>query len=458
MNLNKITQSRQRKLMAIILGGIVLGVGLLFLINRQMSGHKAEKHDSSVTTAAEPDLTGGAVTNSFDGKGQNSVLMDAQRREQDARDNLSKMQKQFDDLKKQVSDSNASNEGLKQQVSTLTQLLQDQQNRAKSQGAVPGGTTVQQGYVPPQTAYTLSAPAVQTGQIDNTQLDYSSFDAKPKDTSFWVPTGTFSDAIVLEGADANASVRGENNLVPMQFKLKGVAHMPGNTRLANLDNCFVTAAAYGDISSERALVQLQRLSCVIDGKHIDQAVKGHVSFYGKNGIKGVPVMRNGKILGLAFTAGALGGLGSSVSQVGQTVTGVGATSSISGGEVARGAIGGGVSKAADKLADYYIERAEQYHPIIPVGAANRVEVVFIEGFRAKFIEDEDLAKAAKQNVQNVSETATRAVGNSGLPPDLVGKLGDATSLNMNDFVTPSGGRPGAAPQGSTPGSTPQREN
>lgn len=295
----------------------------------------------------------------------------------------------------------------------------------------------------PRTEYRLNAPSVKTGQVDNATFDYTKVDQRKKKAtdSFYVPTGTFSNAIVVEGADASASVRGSENLVPMQFKLTGLAHMPGNQRLDKLANCFVTAAVYGDISSERALPQLQRLSCIINGKHIDQEVKGHVAFYGKNGIKGVPVMRNGKILGLAFGAGALSGLGQSVSQVGQTVAGVGATTSISGGDVARSSIGGGVSTAANKLADYYIERAEQYHPIIPIGAGNRVEVVFIEGFKAETLEDKELAESQKESPQTTSDNTDNksmsATGNSGLPPELLGKLGDADHLKLGDFVTPA---------------------
>ena len=133
------------------------------------------------------------------------------------------------------------------------------------------------------------------------------------------------------------------------------------------------------------------------------------------------------------------------------MAGLGAKASLSGGDVARSAAGNGVSKAADKLADYYIERAEQYHPIIPIGAANRVEVVFIEGFRAKFIEDEEAAQLAKEADKAVDDATTQATGNSGLPPELVGKLGDATHLNMNDFVAPVSGKgQGATPQGVTP--------
>lgn len=436
MNLNSLVRSKQRRLFGIILAAAAVIIGGLYLANRGASGHSGTKESKPDRANAEPDLTGGGVVNAFDGSGQGSLLVSAQNREKEAREQLTGMKKDFKDLKDQMTDVMSNNQSLQKTVGELMDKLKSQQDQPKPQAA-PTSAAGQ----PARTEYAFAPAPVQTGQIDNQTFDYSQFEPKTRDTSFWVPTGTFSDAIVIEGADANASVRGENNLVPMQFKLKGKAHLPGNNKMAHLDNCFVTAAAYGDISSERALPQLQRLSCVIDGKHIDQPVKGHVAFYGKNGIKGVPVMRNGKILGLAFTAGALGGLGQSASQVGQTVTGIGATSTVSGGDVARGAIGGGVGKAADKLADYYIERAEQYHPIIPIGAANRVEVVFIEGFRAKFIEDEEAAKLAKEEKRSggqQQDTQTQEKGNSGLPPDLVGKLGDATRLNMNDFVTPSG--------------------
>jgi len=429
MNINRLIQGKQRRLMAIIAGVLILVVSTLWLINHRASAPKEKPAGDAAT--AEPDLTGGSVANTFDGSGQNSVLLDAQMREKQARDGLADVKKQFGTLEEQMKQMAQNNQTLTQLVATLQEKLDKQPPAAApAQGATPAGV---------RTEYRMGPPPVVPGQIDNALLDTEQWKKPVPDTSFWIPTGTFSDAITIEGADANASVRGENNLVPMQFKLKGQAHLPGNQKLGRLDNCFVTAAAYGDISSERAIVQLQRLSCIIDGKHIDQAVKGHVAFYGKNGIKGVPVMRNGKILGLAFTAGALGGLGNSVSQVGQTAVGVGATASVSGGDVARGAIGGGVSKAADKLADYYIERAEQYHPIIPIGAANRVEVVFIEGFKAEFVEDK-AAALAKKATREVADTTTKAAGNSGLPPELVGKLGDAQNLQMDDFVTPVSGQ------------------
>lgn len=72
---------------------------------------------------------------------------------------------------------------------------------------------------------------------------------------------------------------------------------------------FCGSGSPGDVSSERAIVRTRNISCLKDGKTIDMPIKGHVSFRGKNGIKGEVVMRNGKILGWAWGAGFVDGIG-----------------------------------------------------------------------------------------------------------------------------------------------------
>lgn len=444
MNINRLVLTKQRKLLLLITGSIIAVMATLWLINKKASGGSdTEKVQiAGDVPAPEPDLTG-AVTNTFDSSVQSSIIVDAQMQQNETTKALKELQKELSKVSEKLGDMSSENLSLKSQLGDLQKQVEEAKNNPS-----PGQQNGNSGMVSPQgqTEYRMGPPPVRAGQLDSAVFDYSTIDRakKKSESAFYVPSGSFSNGIIIEGADANASVRGEAKLVPMQFKLTGLAHLPGNQRLDKLRDCFVTAAAYGEISSERAVVQLQRLSCIINGKHIDQEVKGHVAFYGKNGIKGVPVMRNGKILGLAFGAGALAGVGQSVSQVGQTVAGVGATATVSGGDVARGAIGGGASTAANKLADYYIERAEQYHPIIPIGAGNRVEIVFIEGFSAEFIEDKQAAEADKNQPQQgsdsqINDVQTKDYGNSGLPPELIGKLGDAQSLKLDDFVTPAKG-------------------
>ncbi|EGD9097091.1 hypothetical protein DN698_23470 [Escherichia coli] len=115
--------------------------------------------------------------------------------------------------------------------------------------------------------------------------------------------------------------------------------------------------------------------------------KGHVSFRGKNGIKGEVVMRNGKILGWAWGAGFVDGIGQGMERASQPAVGLGATAAYGAGDVLKMGIGGGASKAAQTLSDYYIKRAEQYHPVIPIGAGNEVTVVFQDGFQLKTVEE-----------------------------------------------------------------------
>lgn len=152
------------------------------------------------------------------------------------------------------------------------------------------------------------------------------------------------------------------------------------------------------MSSERAIVRTRNISCLKDGKTIDMPIKGHVSFRGKNGIKGEVVMRNGKILGWAWGAGFVDGIGQGMERASQPAVGLGATAAYGAGDVLKMGIGGGASKAAQTLSDYYIKRAEQYHPVIPIGAGNEVTVVFQDGFQLKTVEE-----MALERTQNRAE-------------------------------------------------------
>ena len=94
-------------------------------------------------------------------------------------------------------------------------------------------------------------------------------------------------------------------------------------------------------------------------------------------------MRNGKILGWAWGADLLTVSVREWSAPLQPAVGLGATAAYGAGDVLKMGIGGGASKAAQTLSDYYIKRAEQYHPVIPIGAGNEVTVVFQDGFQLK---------------------------------------------------------------------------
>lgn len=201
--------------------------------------------------------------------------------------------------------------------------------------------------------------------------------------SHYVPSNTSVRAVILGGADADASVNGQsrNNGV-MLFKFLEDGTLP-NGQHSRLSGCRVSGNAYGDISSERAFATLYKISCAHPGEPIiDKEVTGWVFFNGKVGVKGVPLMRDNKIMQWAGISGALAGVASAAqyAQSVQSISSFGAASVVPQANIAPYAAYGGASKAADVLSQYYVKRAEQYHPVIQVGSGNVVTIVFKDGF------------------------------------------------------------------------------
>lgn len=457
-NINQLVKNNQRYLWGLILGAVVVGGGAVYGVNKWINAPKEETPQfEEEDKPIEPDLTG-AIANTFDGKVSSQVITDAQAESKENREALKKVLNKLEEMDSRLTEMDKEREEFKKKMDDFKQgqnELFDQVNDVKENPAMYNEPVNQSGQVAdrkkmnpsvnvPASNYqqnggviSLSEPYMPKKSGGFERKEYTKKGKGSSSTSrFYVPSGAFSNAIILEGADASAAVTASSTtMAPMQFKLTGELHLPDNHRNKKLQGCFVTAGTYGDISSERAIVRTERLSCVINGKHIDQPVKGHVAFYGKNGIKGIPVMRNGQMLGLAFVSGALGGLGNAVSQIGNTQVGLGAARTIEGSEVLRQSAGGGVSTAANKLADYYIQRAEQYHPVIPIGAANRVEVVFQEGFWAEFVEDIDMEQHPERAKQEEPTPQQQAF--SGLPDELQKQLGEVKNQSLNDFVTPN---------------------
>ena len=258
----------------------------------------------------------------------------------------------------------------------------------------------------------------------------------------YVPSNTSLRAVILGGADADASVNGQskNNGV-MLFKFLEDGTLPNGQR-SRLRGCRVSANSYGDISSERAYGTLYRLSCAHPGEPIiDKEVTGWVFFNGKVGIKGKPLMRDNKVMTWAGVSGALSGI-ASAAQYAQSVQAIGpygATSVVPSSQIAPFAAYGGASKAADTLSQYYVKRAEQYHPVIQVGSGNVVTIVFKDGF---YLEpDEDKSQHAMNQVRAQHESHELIASqednqnsemNFTVPPEVLGKIDQVNTLSRNE--------------------------
>ncbi len=204
----------------------------------------------------------------------------------------------------------------------------------------------------------------------------------------YIPAGSFVRGVLLGGVDAPASNQAQSNPHPVLIRVKDLARLPNRFR-SDVRECFVVGAAYGDISSERAYIRTETLSCVRkDGQVIEAKVSGYVSGEdGKTGMRGRLVTKQGQLIARALLAGTLSGVGKGIAESYKTtsVSPLGTTTTTDPNRVIESGIATGASNAFDRLAKYYIDMAEKTFPIIEIDANREVEIVFTRGITLELV-------------------------------------------------------------------------
>ncbi len=222
----------------------------------------------------------------------------------------------------------------------------------------------------------------------------------------YVPTGTFVTAVITGGADANAGVSGQGDTSPIVFQTVNQGILP-NGKKSKLNNCTITGAVYGEISSSRGVARSNRLSCIQDnGDILDIPVNATVFNFGRNGIRGTTILKNGKIVQMAGIAGILQGVGDAGKALAQTTTptALGPSQSVDSDNIGLSLLGGATESVGSKLADYYIKLAELYHPIVEVNPGALVNIVFLEGFPLDPLLAEEYETRIDEQREDVSGT------------------------------------------------------
>lgn len=228
---------------------------------------------------------------------------------------------------------------------------------------------------------TLNEPGVPPGRKGSGNAT-DARTSPPHDLRRYLPSGSFTRALLLGGLDAPTGGQAQRNPQPVLLRLSDNAILPNQFR-SRVKECFVVGAGYGDVSSERAYIRTESLSCVTrDGTAIDVPVKGYVAGEdGKAGMRGRLVSKQGQILANALLAGIASGIGSAFQQSATTtsLSPLGSTSTITSGKQLEAGLGTGVGRALDRLAQYYISLAEKVFPVIEVDAGRTVDVVLTQG-------------------------------------------------------------------------------
>jgi hypothetical protein len=208
-----------------------------------------------------------------------------------------------------------------------------------------------------------------------------------------IPAGAFARAILLGGVDASASIQASSDPRPALLRLTDTGTLPRKFQ-SDLKGCHALAACYGDISSERVFMRLEKLTCTErkTGEILEVKVQGYVAGEdGRTGIRGSVVDRAGESMRNVLMGGFLGGVGEFLSQSKNAavafspLAGLGQTGSLAQlnpmgmGDMIKHGAGKGLNNALDKYADFYIKRAEQLQPVIQVAAGRQVNIVFTEG-------------------------------------------------------------------------------
>lgn len=193
-------------------------------------------------------------------------------------------------------------------------------------------------------------------------------------------TGSFARARLLNGVEAPTGGQANGNPVPMLLEIKDPAFLPNRYR-SDIKRCMVTANATGDLSSERVLVRLDRMSCITNTRGaIDVRVTGYVTGEdGKTGLKARVVTRSGQAIANALLVGTLSGLGEAVSLAAQdSTTNFAGTVSNSVNNPWKAGLGDGMKDAMDRVADYYLRLADKIFPVLEVDAGRDVDIVITQ--------------------------------------------------------------------------------
>ncbi|EAK0471803.1 conjugal transfer protein TraB [Campylobacter upsaliensis] len=221
-----------------------------------------------------------------------------------------------------------------------------------------------------------------------------------------IPTGSIVKAVLLSGMDAPTMTQAKTEPLPVLMKVTELSILP-NSYAYDIQDCFLMGEGYGDLTSERAYIRVNNISCVTNkGQKIDMVMKGAATGEdGKLGLRGEVVTKQGALLARTLIAGFLQGVGESFANKNQIVTqnGFGGTTTTNGtmnaGESLQAGAFEGLSKSAKKLADFYLKMADQVTPVIEISAGREVNIITTATLELKTLEEQDKDEKKSQNNQ-----------------------------------------------------------
>lgn len=229
--------------------------------------------------------------------------------------------------------------------------------------------------------------AIARGPVFRTIVDDSPAETIEEETlpPIFIPANTIISGVLLSGADMPTSDATKQDPYPMTLRIKKDAIMP-NRFSADIRECGLLVSGYGELSSHRAIVRSEKISCVReDGGVIEVPLDAYATGEdGKLGIRGRLVDKRGQLLAKSLMAGFLNGAASVFNQVPVPTLNTSNSKTtpfqaVASAESAQSAAVQGTSDALERLADKYIEMADAIFPVLEIDAGRKVEFVVTSG-------------------------------------------------------------------------------
>ena len=224
--------------------------------------------------------------------------------------------------------------------------------------------------------------------VNITAIDINSeieFD-QPKDAKIYIPETSYVSGYLLGGLAVSTSLNApDENASPVVIRLTKRGNLPKNFNL-DIATCRILGSSYGDLSSERAVIRLEKLVCIdpntelVTTSNIAGTVHGPD---GMNGIKGRVVATSSKHIKNALIGGVISGLSqSSKGQDAMTITSLGTITNQKRGfsDMVTGGASSGAATAGEKIANYYLKMAESMSPVLTIPGGVKVDIIFTKGF------------------------------------------------------------------------------
>lgn len=229
------------------------------------------------------------------------------------------------------------------------------------------------------------------------------------DDTLFLPAGSIITGTFLNGIDAPTGQGAKRDPFPATLRIQKEAILPNRFR-ADIRECFLIVSGYGDLSSERAYLRGETISCVReDGGVIESSLDSYaVGEDGKAGVRGRLVSKQGQIIAKSLMAGFLSGVSKAFDVKPVPVIDTRNRSSNTqfqrndgfSANWAQSAAVSGVSDALDRIADFYLEMAEGMFPVIEVDAGRQIDVFVSRGTNLQIRSKSPNSGARANNTRN----------------------------------------------------------